>query len=368
MKKIIVIHLGRKGAGPVYTIEMVKALLNFPEQIDISVIISSECENISEWDSLQNVLTLKKVHTYNSKLSFLFSLFRFTTFYDIIKFIRLKKPDYVYATMPHLWDPFIFPFINKHICVKTIHDVILHEGERGLINRLWHYTFFRNASKFIILSSKYKSLLISKGISKDNILVIPHAGMGYYIKSPLSALKNDSDVLQLLFFGRIVKYKGLEVLLNAIYLLINEGVNVHLNIVGNGSLKDYESLIERVRENVSIFNYWIRDDEVANFLQKSDVVILPYTQASQSGVIPLAYSFKKAVVASDVGCISEQVIHKKTGLLVKPNDVLDLKNKIKYICENREALNLMSQSAYDFALKELTWDESANKLIKFLYK
>ena len=65
---------------------------------------------------------------------------------------------------------------------------------------------------------------------------------------------------------------------------------------------------------------FIPSDEVGTYFSASDVVVLPYKNASQSGIIPLAYSYQRPVIASDIKGIREMVIDGKTGILFEKND------------------------------------------------
>lgn len=356
--KIILLHLGRKGAGPVFAIEMAKAITLEGHQV-ISF-VSLYAENKLKWE--ESGLSVVYIKTYTTRIQFLLSLFCFKRFYHIIRRIHHEKPDVVYSPMGHLWDIFLFPFIGKITKIKTIHDVELHEGENSFFQRFFSKFRYQFADGFVVLSSKYVSELVYRNIPRNNIVVIPHAGFDYYLNNNIS-LENKKIVL---FFGRIIKYKGLDVLLDAMKIIHQKDKTIKLRIVGNGDITHYKRKIDELGDSIELYNRWIDDAEVADFLYDVFLVVLPYTHASQSGVIPLAYSFSKPVVTTNVGCLSEQVVEGKTGFVIEPNDPNILAQKIILMFKQRDESIRMGLIANQFAKEELTWKASAVKLINFV--
>ena len=267
--------------------------------------------------------------------------------------------------MNDLWAPFIFPRLKIFLRVKTIHDVGIHEGNNSLFNKWWNKSNFKNADKFVILSKKFIPALEERGIMQENIAVIPHAGFDYYLNLGKHNECNNNRK-RLLFFGRIDKYKGLDLLLKAMPKVIASYPDVILYIVGNGDLNPYKGLIMDIKDNVEVHNRWIKDDEVSDFVENSDIVVLPYTHATQSGVIPLAYAFSKPVIATCVGCLDEQVIDGQTGKLVKNVDSCCFADAIIEMLSDMARVLKMGQDAHDYMLNNLTWNSSAKRLIDFI--
>ena len=102
---------------------------------------------------------------------------------------------------------------------------------------------------------------------------------------------------------------------------------------------------------------------MAPLFQKASVVVLPYTDASQSGVIPLAYAFKKPVIATNVGSLPEVVDHGMTGYLVPPGNVKKLEEAIIDLLKDEDKLKRMGQNAFKKAKEELSWDKIAHKTV-----
>ncbi len=107
---------------------------------------------------------------------------------------------------------------------------------------------------------------------------------------------------------------------------------------------------------------------MASFVRQTSVVVLPYTHATQSGVIPLAYAFAKPVVATNVGCLDEQVIDGKTGILVPSHDPIALANALIKILNNKIEIKKMGIYAHKYMQENLTWEASAKQLVNFISK
>lgn len=361
--KIAIIHLGRKGAGPVYTLEMAKALYALGHEIYYYAASCVENRKIVEEQKFEK----RFFDTYNTKLGYLFSVITWIKIYKVIKNIKRDKPDVVYSCMNDLWTPFIFPCLKGVIRVKTIHDVGVHEGNESFFNLWWNNTNFKNAEKYVILSKKFIPKLIEKGIKEDKIVVIPHAGFDYYMQFD-SVHKQQSNKTVILFFGRIDQYKGINVLLQSFSLVLEKHPNVVLRIAGNGNLLNEMPLIEKYKESIDLQNRWIKDEEVSSLVSDVAFVVLPYTHATQSGVIPLAYAYSKPVVATNVGCLDEQVINGETGYLCEGSNVKSLADVIIQMLDNPGRTREMGIKANSFMKRYLTWEASAKLLIDFLEK
>jgi glycosyltransferase involved in cell wall biosynthesis len=364
MKKVLLLFLGRTGGGPVYAYEMACALSKFSK---IFVILSSYIDNRKSWEKemlINKNIEIKYVKTYRSKLWFPVSILNIFHFIKIITMINKYDPDVLYSTHVHYWDPFIYPFIKCGNKIKTIHDPKIKKGEDGLAWRLLYYFSFRYADKYIILSDKFKPILMEKGIHENNIIVIPHAGFSYYNKETNDHIFQFHNAV--LFFGRIVEYKGLDVLLAAMKIVINDNPDIKLVIAGNGDISEYRKDICLLKPNITLYNYWVPNDQVKRYFTHIDVCVLPYTGATQSGIIPLSYSFSKPVIASDVGALSEQVKHGDTGFLIKPCDPVILAGIILKLMSCPGLINEMGKKCYDHYKSNLTWASSAREVLSLI--
>lgn len=360
MKKIVVIYLGRRGAGPEYAFEMAKAM---SEKAQVMCVISRYASNISKWKELEgqsHSLSLKVVATYNSLPGFLIKSLDILKFRGLINSINSFDPDVIYSPMNHFWEKMIVPYCKCKQTIQTVHDPALHEGENGWKYRLLKKIFSYQSSKYVILSKTFKDSMQESGISEDNIIVIPHAVFKGYNSRPL--FEDYQQYNRFLFFGRIIKYKGIEVLLNSMNEIIRRHPQATLVIAGNGDISPYKALFEKLKNNLELHIKWIEDNDVESYFNDIDFVVLPYTHASQSGVIPLAYAFGKPVIASKIGGLPEQVDENVTGLLVNPGNEVQLTDNICKLLSSSEDLQRMKKACYLYA-KNNTWEVSADLVL-----
>jgi glycosyltransferase involved in cell wall biosynthesis len=156
----------------------------------------------------------------------------------------------------------------------------------------------------------------ANGIAREKIDVIPHAIFSFYDRFATDSPRSDR-ARSILFFGRITRYKGLELLIHAFRLSQARWPDLRLQIVGEGDLRPYRHLIAETK-NVTVVNRWVADAEVPGIFQAADIVMIPYVTASQSGVIALAATFGCPVIATRVGGLPEQIRDGETGVLVEP--------------------------------------------------
>lgn len=142
-------------------------------------------------------------------------------------------------------------------------------------------------------------------------------------------LKVSGNVI--LFFGKTRPYKGLKYLLMALPEVI-ENKEVTVFIVGEfwERAECYQQLLQNsfIRNHVRIVNQFIPNEDIELYFRAADVVVLPYLEATASGVAQIAFAFNKPVIASNVGALSEMIEDSKTGYLVPPADASALAKRI----------------------------------------
>lgn len=124
----------------------------------------------------------------------------------------------------------------------------------------------------------------------------------------------------LLFFGFVREYKGLKHLLRAMPSIAEKYEDAELWVVGEfgSDRNDYLEIIEQtnIADRLRLVDQYVPDTEIQKYFAASDLVILPYESATQSGIVQIAYGFSKPVIATEVGGLPDVVIHEKTGFLV----------------------------------------------------
>ena len=239
--------------------------------------------------------------------------------YKLRRAIGRFRPDVVHVQHVHLWFSLWVPTLRKDPLVITVHDPVHHVGDvesARTPQRLVHWGY-RRADELITHAEQLKSVLVDDiHLPAARITVIPHVAISP--DGPDETVEEKGK--RLLFFGRIWEYKGLEYLIRAEPLISARVPDVEIVIAGRG--EDFEKY-RRMMVNPSRFvidNELIPEERVAQHFGESSVVVLPYIDASQSGVVPIAYSFNRPVVASAVGGLPSVVEDGVTGLLVPPRD------------------------------------------------
>ena len=124
----------------------------------------------------------------------------------------------------------------------------------------------------------------------------------------------------ILFFGIIRKYKGLDVLIESVPLLKERLNDFHVLVVGEcyENIDKYKLLIQKhdIEDFVTIIDRYVPDNEVSKYFSASDVVVLPYKTASQSGIIQIAYNFDVPIITTNVGGLGEYIDDGSTGFLI----------------------------------------------------
>jgi len=288
------------------------------------------------------------------------------TYYKIAKLIKIENPDVIHAPSEFLWLSMILPLLKKYPFVITEHDPYLHEGT-ALGEKLMFY-FSRlytrkRAGAIIVHGENLKHYLVTKGISINKIHVIPHGEFSFYAKWAHKGVKETKSIL---YFGSIRDYKGIQYLIEAGQQIISEIPCAHIIIAGEGDFSKYAALISS-KENISAYeidNRFIPDEEVAELFQKAAVVVLPYISGSQTGVIPIAYSFGKPVVVTNVGSIAEVVDEGKTGFVVPPRDSKALAQALIKLLRDDDLRNKMGRNAQIKINGDLSWDLIAQNTLE----
>ena len=249
--------------------------------------------------------------------------------------LRLKKlkPDLIIV---RYWLPFMGPCLgtilriakqNDHSKIICIADnIIPHEKRFG--DTIFTKYFVKPIDSFITMSEKVLADIPVFAASKPS-LFIPHPlydNFGEKIDQLLARtylnIKLDEPVI--LFFGFIRKYKGLDILLDAMKLLQSSAYPIPKLLIAGEFYEDrkvYDDQIKTlgIEDLLILKTEFIPDSEVKYYLCAADLVVQPYRSATQSGVTPLAYHFEIPMIVTNVGGLPSMVPNYKVGLIAEPN-------------------------------------------------
>jgi glycosyltransferase involved in cell wall biosynthesis len=290
----------------------------------------------------------------------------------IFHILWLNKFTYFDRTLLNLY----YKLLGKSI-VFTAHNINDRErdGNDTVINRFTLRFMYRIVDHIFVHTQNMKdALVLNYGARPDKISVInfglpkliPRSGL-----TRLQAKRNfrlNEKFNTILFFGRIVPYKGLELLIVALDKLRIKNPNIKLLIIGKiekGCDEYWEDIQQNIQKKelekhiITRIEY-IPDEEIQNYFKAADVLILPYKNIYQSGPLFMSYYFGLPVIASDVGSFKKDVVEGKTGFIFKQEDPINLAQKIEeyFGSDLYKELDKQSTDIVDYAEKKYSWSEN----------
>jgi glycosyltransferase involved in cell wall biosynthesis len=270
-----------------------------------------------------------------------------------------------------------YKLLGKKVAL-TVHNVnqAKRDSNDSPLNRLTLKIQYRLADHMFVHTKKMKhELIMDFDVPAEAVTVIRHPINNAFPDTDLTPsdakgrLGIGDDKKAILFFGRIKPYKGLEHLLAAFQQLVGSDPNYRLIIAGEVQ-KGNEKYMDEIRQAITreldrgqiiLKIQFIPDGEMEVYLKAADVLVLPYNEIFQSGVLFLGYSFGLPVVATDVGSFREEIVEGETGFLCRPSDPADLARTIAIYFESDLYRNLGTrrQKIKDYADVHHSWDAVA---------
>lgn len=305
----------------------------------------------------------------------------------LVYYVRLIR--YAYHAKPtifHILWNYKFEFFDRTLLmlyykilgkkiVLTVHNV--NAGRRdsndSWLNRITLRMQYRIADHLFVHTNKMKQELLKDFVvRREAVSVIPY-GINNSVpdtnltpaqaKQRLGISENERTIL---FFGAIRPYKGLEYLVAAFQKLAASQPGYRL-IIGGEPKKDTTEYFEKIQWTInhdlsqSLVIQKIQcipDEEVELYFKAADVLVLPYREIFQSGVLFLGFNFGLPAIASDVGSFREEIMYGENGYLCRPNDAADLASVIgKYFESNLfQNLETRRQKIRDYANAQHSWE------------
>jgi len=307
--------------------------------------------------------------------------FHYATPYNFLKIgiLRLKGYKIIHVHWLFFFSSailFLFTIYCKLLGIRIvweIHNVLPHK--KFFHNDLKISRYFFNVAdlKFVHYISNKKELKEKLNVDTSDVYVIPHAS---FIENYPNTITKESARTKLglnlhskviLVFGFIQEYRG--------YRTLIESIEKHhlqdIEVVVTGELRDkklYDFLVEKENslKNLHVFEGYVDDTDIQIFMNAADVVVLPYDDITTSGVVLLAYAFKRPVITTRVGGMADVVIEGTTGLLIPPKDPLELKNAIM----NMFKIDFvkMGENGYAMSSENYSWESVAKKVCNLYSK
>jgi len=360
----IIDALGAHGSSHhLYLFGQAMGLIN--SGIDVSLYTNNETENPKikglKFHQLYNNLFTSKSRFFSGIKYILGSILSIVhariTGYKVIHF------HIFYANILVLFNV-IFAKILFGKVVLTVHDVSSFAANSD------HSLFIYKLSDAIITHNAFSKteLLTIQGALNKKISIIPH---GNYIPF-IQVQKNQQisrerlgipqDKKVLLFFGMIKRVKGLEVLLRALIEVKQQQPDVILLVAGKvweNDFTPYQKIIDEnnLQEFCLLHTKFILQEDVAHYYCASDLVVLPYKEIYQSGVLMMTLSFEKAVLTSNLPPLKEVIKDNENGFLFESENTISLAEKINQILSDKSLLEQVKKNGSEMIKTKYRWDE-----------
>jgi glycosyltransferase involved in cell wall biosynthesis len=327
-RRILFAYWGRRGALSRFTLNLARTCQDIPE-LDATISVSRQNESFDQFLPLGPKLLA--VQTFTSGIGALIGPHRIARLRrDLLHRVVSDRIEAVVTLMPHVWSPLVSPAIRRQGVryLTVVHDADPHIGDRTGIATRWLLQDTRSADRVITLSASVAERLVATGhVSRSKITTLFHPDLAYGAGLPRQTAVSAGRPLRCLFFGRIMPYKGLPLLLDAWELLRREGLSIEVGVYGEGDLADCADRLHRF--GAEVVNEWIAEDRIAAIFDQFDVVVLPYIEASQSGIAAIAMASGLPIVATPVGGLVEQVRELETGVLAQTADAAGFAQAIR---------------------------------------
>ena len=381
----IVVSLLTGGSDRPYVFGLTTSLLQKGAVLDL---IGSDELDFPEFRSNPAVNFLNLRGSNPPGVSFRRKVFRVSMYYaKLIRYATTAKPKIFHILWNNKFEVFdrtllmlYYRLLGKRI-VLTVHNV--NRGRRdskdARLNRLTLGIQYRLGDHIFVHTEKMRHELVEEfGVQRARVTVIPF-GINNAVPNTLLTPGDAKQRLGLreeeraiLFFGRIKPYKGLEYLIAAFRQVLARGGNYRLIIAGRPErCEEYWRAIKaEIHEDVQRGRVLLRadfipDDETEVYFKAADILVLPYRDIYQSGVLFLGHSFGLPVLAADVGSLKDEIAEGKTGFVFRPEDLVDLARAIEqYFASDLYAdLNSRRREIRDYATERHSWDVVGQKIM-----
>lgn len=308
MTRVLVWQWGRRGAGPRFGLGVARAIRKQPGNA-VLLSLSRRAELLESALFPDGELPLWLVETYGGYCGLVARWLEaprlIRTFY---RRLRDWRPDLAVCAMTGPMDLLMAAALH---CLDVpfaviVHDAVPHPGDGFPLQHRLQTLLLRRASFIMTLTRHVAEQLQALPSCRDRRILIgtlPPCD-DLFAGAPRAALLRHPGPVRLLMFGRLLAYKGLDLLAAALARL-PPGLSFELRVVGSGPDSPELRALAGMK-NVTVENRWVVEEEIPALLHWCDAMVLPYREATQSGVGALAAAFGKPLLATDVGGLAEQ--------------------------------------------------------------
>ena len=279
--------------------------------------------------------------------------FRIHIVRKMAKIIKNNNIKYIYFESLHVWNILLMWMCPRCIRIEAVHDVIPHDLSKSVVKCT--KLACKVSDSVLLRNEKYKQLLsdeYSLPLNKINCFAP-------WRDFPKEETITHSGIF--LCFGRIRKYKGMDKLEEIVRLTPHSTFQV----VGEPD-EESKAIVSALRKysNVEMIDREVTDQEMIDYFHGADWIVLPYTSATQSGVIADSYRLSRPVIAFNVGAISEQIENGVTGYLVEANNVQAFADTINSVSSmSKEKVETFAHNAYTKGYNKYAAEAVADKFL-----
>lgn len=310
MKRVLVWQWGRRGGGPRFGLNLAQAIARLPGR-EVMLSLSRRAEILTAPGFPHDAMTVWQVETYGSLSGLLVRLLGAPVVIPrLLRTLRRWRPDLAICAMAGPIDLLMACALR---CagvplIVIVHDALPHPGDGFPLQHTLQNILIRQAQGIVALTHHVANQLREQvGMQEREIMVASLPPFDYPAvqrKGRMPPAERPPGPVRLLMFGRLLAYKGLDLLLEALKRL-PPTLEYECRIVGSGpDSGELQKLA--VLPHVSVENRWVEEEEIASLVDWADAMVLPYREASQSGVGAVAIAAGKQVLATRVGGLEEQ--------------------------------------------------------------
>jgi len=241
--------------------------------------------------------------------------------YLLYKKTKKIAPNYIHfddVSIRLIFFPFLLALLKTKLIVN-VHDPVQHSGEKNLKNIFARNIFYKKVYKFITFSNYSKSIFLEKNKKKFcvNLNLKPYLFYLNYLD------KIDDKKTKISFIGRISEYKGIDIFLDAIAIL-NKKYHPICYVIAGAPINNTigEKLVNQYKfKNVEFKLKHLSNLELCNIIQESKIIVCPYRDATQSGVVMTALALNTPIIVSNQGGLPEYIEENITGMIANTNAV-----------------------------------------------
>jgi glycosyltransferase involved in cell wall biosynthesis len=286
----------------------------------------------------------------------------------LLRHILCVKPDAI--VVESIVSPYFVPYWHLlrwmgYPIFYAVHDVIPHGGSEHAIEDFLQAHRIRTANVVAVFSEDQAQVMKKRFNRIPIVLGLPFRE-ARDISAPIESIAREPRTV--LFFGVIRHNKGLDVLIEGAERARDRIPG--LKVVVAGALECDPSVLDGVR-NASLFEFHLRRTtllERARFFQRASCAVLPYRDATQSGIPAIAYAYGCPVIATRVGAIPEWVDEGTTGMLIEPNDPDALAEALVKFFESDATIRAMQEAGALFARNRFNPVEIARRVSETLVR